>query len=149
MSDLVEAGFGHAARGVTSTRGRHFLWSRHVTDWQPAGQGNPICWIIILNPARGYANGVRTLTLDTLLLYIAANLRRLRQQRGITQEQLAEAAGIELRTMQAIEVGRQNMSLGTLVRLANALDVSPGVLLRSATMPEIKRGRPRKRPAGT
>ncbi|XXY46060.1 helix-turn-helix transcriptional regulator [Sorangium sp. So ce269] len=75
--------------------------------------------------------------------------RRLRQQRGITQEQLAEAAEIELRTMQAIEVGRQSMSLGTLVRLANALDVSPGVLLRSAEMPEIKRGRPRKRPAET
>ncbi|WP_437679037.1 helix-turn-helix domain-containing protein [Sorangium sp. So ce131] len=92
---------------------------------------------------------MRTLTLDTLLLYIAANLRRLRQQRGITQEQLAEAAGIELRTMQAIEVGRQSMSLGTLVRLANALDVSPGVLLRSAEMPEIKRGRPRKRSVGT
>ncbi|XXT25504.1 helix-turn-helix transcriptional regulator [Sorangium sp. So ce429] len=75
--------------------------------------------------------------------------RRLRQQRGITQEQLAEAAEIELRTMQAIDVGRQSMSLGTLVRLANALDVSPGVLLRSAEMPEIKRGRPRRRPAGT
>ncbi|WP_438011906.1 helix-turn-helix transcriptional regulator [Sorangium sp. So ce321] len=42
----------------------------------------------------------------------------------MTQEQLAEAAEIELRTMQAIEVGRQSMSLGTLVRLANALDVS-------------------------
>ncbi|WP_437998720.1 helix-turn-helix transcriptional regulator [Sorangium sp. So ce185] len=91
---------------------------------------------------------MRTLTLDTLLLYIAANLRRLRQKRGMTQEQLAEAAGIELRTMQAIEVGRQSMSLGTLLSLANALDVSPAVLLRSAAMPEIKRGRPRKRPAG-
>ncbi|MGK3974145.1 helix-turn-helix domain-containing protein [Sorangium sp. So ce118] len=78
-----------------------------------------------------------------------AGSRRLRQQRGITQKQLAEAADIELRTMQAIEVGRQSMSLGTLVRLANALDVSPGVLLRSAEMPEIKRGRPRRRPAGT
>ncbi|XXY23632.1 hypothetical protein WME88_06150 [Sorangium sp. So ce216] len=32
---------------------------------------------------------------------------------------------MELRTMQAIDVGWQSMSLGTLVRLANALDVSP------------------------
>ncbi|WP_437653191.1 helix-turn-helix domain-containing protein [Sorangium sp. So ce1182] len=75
--------------------------------------------------------------------------RRLRQQRGITQEQLAEAAEIELRTMQSIEGGRQSVSLGTLVRLANALDVSPKVLLRGAELTEIKRGRPRKRPAGT
>ncbi|WP_437509707.1 helix-turn-helix domain-containing protein [Sorangium sp. So ce1099] len=83
------------------------------------------------------------------MLDLPAASRRLRQQRGVTQEQLAKAAEIELRTMQAIEVGRQSMSLGTLVRLANALDVPHGVLLRSAEMPEIKRGRPRKRPAGT
>ena len=36
----------------------------------------------------------------------------------------------------------------TTAHLANALDVSPGLLLRPAEMPEIKRGRPRKHPAG-
>ncbi|AUX28075.1 MULTISPECIES: helix-turn-helix domain-containing protein [Sorangium] len=96
-----------------------------------------------------YGDQVRTLTLEAVLVYIAANLRRLRQKRGMTQEGLAEAAELDLRTLQDIEGMRQSVSLGTLVRLANALDVSPGVLLRPAEMPEIKRGRPRKHPAGT
>ncbi|XXY13611.1 helix-turn-helix transcriptional regulator [Sorangium sp. So ce216] len=96
-----------------------------------------------------YADLVRTLTLDTVLVYIAANVRRLRQKRGITQESLAEAAELDLRTLQDIEGMRQSVSLGALVRLANALDVSPAALLRPAEMPEIKRGRPRKRPAGS
>ncbi|WP_437925342.1 helix-turn-helix transcriptional regulator [Sorangium sp. So ce291] len=87
---------------------------------------------------------MRTLTLDTVLVYIAANLRRLRQKRGMTQESLAEAAELDLRTLQDIEGMRQSVSLGALVRLANALDVSPAALLRPAEMPEIKRGRPRK-----
>lgn len=65
----------------------------------------------------------------------------------MTQEKLAEAADIELRSLQQIESGRQSVSLGTLVRLVNALDVSPGVLLRSAAMAEIKPGRPRTAPA--
>ncbi|KYG01441.1 Cro/Cl family transcriptional regulator [Sorangium cellulosum] len=96
-----------------------------------------------------YGDQVRTLTLEAVLVYIAANLRRLRQKRGMTQEGLAEAAELDLRTLQDIEGMRQSVSLGALVRLANALDVSPGVLLRPAEMPEIKRGRPRKYPAGT
>jgi transcriptional regulator with XRE-family HTH domain len=87
---------------------------------------------------------VRVLTLDTVLIYIAANVRQLRQKRGMTQLALAVAAEIDRRSMEDIEGNRQSVSLGTLVRLANALDVSPGALLRPATMPEIKRGRPPK-----
>ena len=92
----------------------------------------------------GDANLVRTLTLDTVLVYVAANIRRLRQKRGMTQQALADAAEIEHRSMQDIEGMRQSVSLATLVRLANALDVSPAALLRPAMMPEIKPGRPRK-----
>jgi DNA-binding XRE family transcriptional regulator len=59
----------------------------------------------------GYADLVRSLTLDTVLVYVAANLRRLRQQRGMTQLALAEAAEIELRTLQDIEGMRHSVSL--------------------------------------
>jgi transcriptional regulator with XRE-family HTH domain len=89
---------------------------------------------------------MRTLSPDTVQLYIAANVRRLRQKRGMTQQALADAAEIEYRSIQDIEGRRQSVSITTLVRLANALDASPGALLRPATMPEIKRGRPRKAP---
>jgi transcriptional regulator with XRE-family HTH domain len=89
---------------------------------------------------------VERLTLETLLLYIGANVRRNRQRHGITQEALAEPAGFELRHIQEIESGRKKMSIEALLAIANALEVSPATLLRPATMPEVKRGRPRKSP---
>ncbi|WP_437643758.1 helix-turn-helix domain-containing protein [Sorangium sp. So ce362] len=86
------------------------------------------------------------LELETLLLYIAANIRRNRQRLSMTQEALAESAGLDLRYLQQIESGRQKMSIEALLAIANALEVAPATLLRPATMPEVKRGRPRKAP---
>jgi transcriptional regulator with XRE-family HTH domain len=93
-----------------------------------------------------YASPVEPLALDTLLLYIAANIRRHRQRRALTQDALSELAGVDLRYLQQIESGRQKMSIEALLDIANALEVPPANLLRPATMPEVKRGRPRKTP---
>lgn len=84
------------------------------------------------------------LALDTLLHYIAANIRNVRKRRSITQESLAEEAGLGLRYLQSIERAQKPLSLASLVSIANALEVAPGMLLRPATMPEVTRGRPRK-----
>ncbi|WP_434043042.1 MULTISPECIES: helix-turn-helix domain-containing protein [Sorangium] len=83
---------------------------------------------------------------NTVLTYVAANVRRIRLKRDMTQEALAEAADLHLTFIQRIEAGRVNPSVGVLVQLADALEVSPGILLRPATMPEVKRGRPPKTP---
>ncbi|WP_437605139.1 helix-turn-helix transcriptional regulator [Sorangium sp. So ce834] len=88
------------------------------------------------------------LALDTLLLYIAANIRRHRQKHGTTQEALAERSGIDLRYLQQIDSGKKKMSIDALLAIANGLEVSPAHLLRPATMPEVKRGRPRKAAKG-
>ena len=82
--------------------------------------------------------------LATLLLYIAANVRQIRSKRGLTQEALAEAVGVDLRFIQKVESGKASVSLGTLVAIAEALAVKPGVLLKEAELPEVKRGRPKK-----
>lgn len=87
------------------------------------------------------------LTIAAVQGYVGANVRRLREERGLTQEALAETAGLDVRQINRAEGGRHAMNLGTLVMLANALNVSPAALLQPANMPEIKRGRPRKRPA--
>lgn len=81
--------------------------------------------------------------LATLLLYVAANVRRIRAKRHLTQEALAELAGLDLRFIQKIESGRAAVSLGALAAIADALAVKPGVLLKEAELPEVKRGRPR------
>ncbi len=50
---------------------------------------------------------------------IAANVRRLRIQRGLTQEQLAEAAALDRRTVQALEAGGTNPTAAVLVAVAD------------------------------
>lgn len=78
--------------------------------------------------------------------------KRIRQQRTLakmTQEKLAEAAGISLSFLGHIERGTRKASLDTLVRICNALKVSPRLLLQdsleddllgeSSYVPESKR----------
>ena len=59
------------------------------------------------------------------------NLRRLRTAAGVTQEALAEKAGIAPRYLQMIEAGDYGCSLAVLIRLRRALNVSWDVLLKN------------------
>jgi transcriptional regulator with XRE-family HTH domain len=54
---------------------------------------------------------------------LAKNIRRLRQQRKLTQEQLAFDAEIDLTYLGGIERGRRNPSLMVMARIAEALSV--------------------------
>ena len=74
---------------------------------------------------------------------IAANILRLRRSHGLTQEELSEATGLEMRFLQRVERGKVNISIETLVRLANALEVPPARLLRRMRLGPAVPGRPR------
>jgi len=54
---------------------------------------------------------------------VAKNVRKLRQQRKLTQEQLAFAAKIDLTYLGGIERGKRNPSLLVMARIASALGV--------------------------
>ena len=56
-------------------------------------------------------------------------MRRLRQERGLTQEQLAFEAQIDLTYVGGIERGKRNPSLLVMARIASALSVTPKELL--------------------
>jgi len=61
--------------------------------------------------------------------------KRIRQQRTLarmTQEKLAEEAGISLSFLGHIERGTRKASLDTLVKICNALKVSPQLLLQDS-----------------
>jgi len=60
---------------------------------------------------------------------VGGNVRRLRQAAGLTQEQLAFAAEIDLTYVGGIERGRRNPSLLVMVRIADALSTDPRILL--------------------
>jgi transcriptional regulator with XRE-family HTH domain len=62
---------------------------------------------------------------------LGKNVRLLRQQRGITQEDLAFEAKIDLTYMGGIERGKRNPSLLVMARIAEALSVPLPKLLSS------------------
>lgn len=68
----------------------------------------------------------------SVLEHVAGNLRRLRQAAGLSQQALAELSQVSRRMLVAIESGDANVSLNTLDRLAEALGVQFGDLLRAA-----------------
>ena len=55
---------------------------------------------------------------------LSSNIRELRRARGLTQEQLAKASGVPRATWAHLETGAANPTLGVLVRVAAALQVS-------------------------
>lgn len=70
---------------------------------------------------------------------VAANLRRLREQRGLTQDALAEAAGISRLTYRNIETRKSVPRVDTLQALAMALQV--GIEALVAPVPHLKYAR--------
>jgi transcriptional regulator with XRE-family HTH domain len=83
--------------------------------------------------------------LQTQLESVAANVRRRRAQLGLTQEALAELAGMDVRFLQRLESGSVNMRLETLLRVAEPLGVTAARLLRPAVLPAGVPGRPSRR----
>lgn len=64
---------------------------------------------------------------------LAANLRNLRQGRGMSQEELAHRADIDRTYISALERTVYAASIDVLERLAIALEVSPDTLLKAAS----------------
>jgi transcriptional regulator with XRE-family HTH domain len=62
--------------------------------------------------------------MDRAGAYLAANLRRLREARGLSQRQVATLAGLPRPTWGSLEAGSANPTLGVLSRAAAALQVS-------------------------
>jgi transcriptional regulator with XRE-family HTH domain len=60
----------------------------------------------------------------------AANLRRLRHEKGLSQEALAHEAGINRSYMSKLERGGSYVGLEVIGKLANVLEVEPTELLR-------------------
>jgi transcriptional regulator with XRE-family HTH domain len=58
-----------------------------------------------------------------VLTHVGANLKRLRKLAGLSQSALADASGISRRMIAGLEAGNANISLSSLDKLAQALDV--------------------------
>ncbi|MCL7376615.1 MULTISPECIES: XRE family transcriptional regulator [unclassified Streptomyces] len=76
--------------------------------------------------------------LDQLTQSLARNLRRWRGERGFTLDALAARAGVSRGMIIQIEQARTNPSVGTTVKLADALGVSITTLLDYEQGPQVR-----------
>lgn len=63
------------------------------------------------------------MTEDELQTRVLTNLRAYRKKMGLTQEKLADKAGLSRQMMNDIEGRRRWLTKGTLVKLVNALEI--------------------------
>ena len=87
---------------------------------------------------------VRKLDPDHVMWDVGRRVGELRAGHGLTQEEFAVRLEITLTNVQRAELGR-NLTIRTLVRLANHLGVGVGALFEAPKTRRPKRGRPRKR----
>jgi transcriptional regulator with XRE-family HTH domain len=61
-------------------------------------------------------------------------IRHRRQALGLTQEALADLAGLHWTFIGQVERGRRNLTLHNILKLAAALDVDPGELVNQLSI---------------
>lgn len=77
---------------------------------------------------------------ETLAQQVARRIVEARTARRVTQDALAERLETATRNLQRIESGRQNLTLGTVERIARALGEDPLALLPAGTSRYLPRG---------
>ena len=86
---------------------------------------------------------------DRVLVDVGRRVGELRVARGLTQQQLADAAGIGWKYQQQIELGYENLTLKSLVKMANVLGVTLVDLMKAPAAHPARPGRPRTKGSPT
>jgi len=87
--------------------------------------------------------GKRVLDPDLVLRDVGRRVAELRQDRRLTQEQFAARAEISWKYLQQVEAGGENLTLRTLVKLANLLGTRLTDLVQRPRSRRARPGRPR------
>ena len=74
---------------------------------------------------------------DEILRLFGERLRELRTERNLSQERLAELAGLDRNYIGQIERAERNVALVNIVRIAQALEVEPGALFLPFTRAQL------------
>ena len=81
---------------------------------------------------------------DDLLRDLGRRVAELRAARGLTQQQFAEELEVAVRYLQGIEAGHENLSVRSLSKLADALEVEVRELFNEPMDRSVRKGRPPK-----
>jgi MerR family transcriptional regulator, light-induced transcriptional regulator len=69
-------------------------------------------------------------TVDEYLKMVGMRINALRKEKGISQQQLADGASLNRVYISAVENGKENISIGALCRIADALEIPIADLLK-------------------
>lgn len=69
--------------------------------------------------------------MDTPLILFGENIKKNREKKGLSQEELANIAGFDRTYISLIERGKRNLSLMNICRFAKALDLKPFELIKN------------------
>jgi MerR family transcriptional regulator, light-induced transcriptional regulator len=140
LSATMAPGMDHARHTVRELSAlasppRIILGGNAITN-RPAAQALGAASAIARDIIDGFEIGLKFLRaarpkviLKEYLFALGHRVRELRLKKGWTQEQLAEGARVTRVCVVAVEGGKQNVSVDIVVRLANALGVSPEALM--------------------
>lgn len=78
----------------------------------------------------GFDAAIRRVLKMDIRLRVGANLKALRVQRKLTQEDLSGLAQVDQTYLSGVENGKRNPSVSMLQKLGNALGVDPVELVR-------------------
>jgi len=118
-----------------SPRPKVLLGGQALREGKESGSKKLICEVagnVVegLKIARDLLHSERPKTvLDAYLKEFGGQVRQLRSQTGWTQQRLADLTGLTRAYIVSVEGGKQNVSLDVVVRIANALGVTPEHLL--------------------
>ena len=82
--------------------------------------------------------------MSNLVKHIGASIRLIRKQKGYTQEYLAEKANLHYSYIGGIERGERNISLETLEKIINALEMEPSQIFETTNSYVLNNSDPEK-----
>ncbi len=77
------------------------------------------------------------LTLQEQLALMGRRINSARAERGMTQQALAEVSGLDRTYISLVEHGKQNVTIGAVLKIANALDMPIGDLVAATGYEEL------------
>lgn len=86
---------------------------------------------------------------DALVRDVGRRIAELRAERGLTQDAMAEKAGVSSRYIAKVESGRENLTLTSLARFARLLRVATVDLFQPPRVRNARPGRPKAVTRGT
>jgi len=87
---------------------------------------------------------VKPIDPERLLRDAGRRLAEFREERGLTQQELADKLGVSMRYVQSVEAGAENLTLRSLAGYASVL----GVAVPEVFQPPVSRRRKVGRPKG-